>query len=198
MIIHSSMVNWALNGAIQYPLSTTISLAHWETITFSPSFANDDPSSRAIQGHDEFFRRDSTTGRWCRLRRCIRFRCFLLPLRLVRNLSGQQICWNRRIEVYSLHSKPCHHFNLNNSSKLSTRSENFNTAGRNVGTGLTACVICSSWTWAATILQSSNVAYQYGISGPFWYASGATVQILLFGVLAIEVKRKAKNAHTSK
>lgn len=77
-------------------------------------------------------------------------------------------------------------------------SENFNTAGRNVGTGLTACVICSSWTWAATILQSSNVAYQYGISGPFWYASGATVQILLFGVLAIEVKRKAKNAHTGK
>ena len=65
-----------------------------------------------------------------------------------------------------------------------------------MGTGLTACVICSSWTWAATILQSSNVAYQYGISGPFWYASGATVQILLFGVLAIEVKRKAKNAHT--
>ena len=77
-------------------------------------------------------------------------------------------------------------------------SENFNTAGRNVGTGLTACVICSSWTWAATILQSSNVAYQYGISGPFWYASGATVQILLFGVLAIEVKRKAKNAHTGR
>ena len=65
-----------------------------------------------------------------------------------------------------------------------------------MGTGLTACVICSSWTWAATILQSSNVAYTYGISGPFWYASGATVQILLFGVLAIEVKRKAKNAHT--
>jgi Na+/proline symporter len=52
------------------------------------------------------------------------------------------------------------------------------------------------WTWAATILQSSNVAWQYGVSGPFWYASGATIQVLLFGVMAIEIKRKAPNAHT--
>ena len=40
--------------------------------------------------------------------------------------------------------------------------------------------------WAATLLQSSNVAWQYGVSGPFWYASGATIQVLLFGILAIE------------
>jgi Na+/proline symporter len=52
------------------------------------------------------------------------------------------------------------------------------------------------WTWAATLLQSSNVAWNYGVSGPFWYASGATIQVLLFGVLAIEVKRKARTAHT--
>ena len=26
----------------------------------------------------------------------------------------------------------------------------------------------SQWTWAATLLQSSNVAWQYGVSGPFW------------------------------
>jgi SSS family transporter len=75
-------------------------------------------------------------------------------------------------------------------------SEFFNTAGRTVKTGLTAAVIVSQWTWAATLLQSSNVAYQYGVSGPFWYASGATIQVLLFGILAIEVKRKAPNAHT--
>ncbi|XVE65442.1 hypothetical protein DITRI_Ditri07aG0181100 [Diplodiscus trichospermus] len=75
-------------------------------------------------------------------------------------------------------------------------SEWFNTAGRNVKTGLIASVIVSQWTWAATILQSSNVAWQYGISGPFWYASGATVQVLLFGIMAIEIKRKAPCAHT--
>jgi SSS family transporter len=75
-------------------------------------------------------------------------------------------------------------------------SEQFNTAGRSVKTGLTASNIVSMWTWAATLLQSSNVAFAYGVSGPFWYASGATIQIFLFGIIAIEIKRKAPNAHT--
>ena len=75
-------------------------------------------------------------------------------------------------------------------------SETFNTAGRIIKTGLTAAAIVSAWTWAATLLQSSTVAYQYGISGPFWYAAGASIQVLLFGILAIELKRKAPNAHT--
>jgi hypothetical protein len=77
-----------------------------------------------------------------------------------------------------------------------TSSEQFNCAGRTILTGLIAVDIVSHWTWAATLLQSSNVAWEYGVSGPFWYASGATVQILLFGILAIEVKRKAPTAHT--
>ena len=72
----------------------------------------------------------------------------------------------------------------------------FSTAGRSVKSGLVAAAVVSSWTWAATLLQSSAVAYQYGISGPFFYASGATVQILLFATLAIELKRRAPNAHT--
>nr|AGS56986.1 solute:sodium symporter [Salicornia europaea] len=75
-------------------------------------------------------------------------------------------------------------------------SEWFNTAGRSVKTGLIASVIVSQWTWAATILQSSNVAWQYGVSGPFWYASGASIQVILFGIMAIEIKRKAPYAHT--
>jgi len=75
-------------------------------------------------------------------------------------------------------------------------SEWFNTAGRVIKTGLTAAAIVSAWTWAATLLQSSTVAYQYGVSGPFWYAAGASIQVLLFGILAIELKRKAPNAHT--
>ncbi len=75
-------------------------------------------------------------------------------------------------------------------------SEWFNTAGRVIKTGLTAAAIVSAWTWAATLLQSSTVAYEYGVSGPFWYAAGASIQVLLFGILAIELKRKAPNAHT--
>mmetsp|Transcript_1341 Transcript_1341/g.3357 ORF Transcript_1341/g.3357 Transcript_1341/m.3357 type:complete len:739 (+) Transcript_1341:173-2389(+) len=78
----------------------------------------------------------------------------------------------------------------------SMTSEQFNTGGRMVKTGLTASVIVSQWTWAATLLQSSNVAWNYGVSGPFWYASGATIQVLLFGVLAISLKDVAPSAHT--
>lgn len=63
-------------------------------------------------------------------------------------------------------------------------------------TGLCACDIVSKWTWAATLLQSSNVAFQFGISGPFWYAAGATIQVLLFAVLAVEIKRKCPSIHT--
>ena len=43
-------------------------------------------------------------------------------------------------------------------------SEKFNTAGRSVKTGLTGSVIVSQWTWAATLLQSYNVAWRYGIT----------------------------------
>lgn len=72
----------------------------------------------------------------------------------------------------------------------------FTTAGRTMKSGLVASAVVSSWTWAATLLQSSGVCYRYGVSGPFWYASGATVQILLFATLAITLKRRAPNAHT--
>lgn len=34
--------------------------------------------------------------------------------------------------------------------------------------GLIASGIVSAWTWAATLLQSSTVAYEYGVAGPFW------------------------------
>lgn len=75
-------------------------------------------------------------------------------------------------------------------------SEMFTTAGRSLKSGLIASSVVSTWTWAATLLQSTSVAYRYGVSGPFWYAAGATVQIILFATLAIELKRRAPNAHT--
>ncbi|KAI6905493.1 urea active transporter-like protein [Hortaea werneckii] len=75
-------------------------------------------------------------------------------------------------------------------------SEQFTTAGRTVKSGLVASSVVSTWTWAATLLQSTTVTYQYGVSGAFWYAGGACVQIILFATLAIELKRRAPKAHT--
>ena len=77
-------------------------------------------------------------------------------------------------------------------------------------------VLISDCSWAATLLQSSAVAYKYGISGPCmsnpdlfcvcfysyrlvlagWYGAGATIQVLLFAQLAAKLKLNAPNAHT--
>ncbi|QPG74615.1 urea active transporter [Brettanomyces nanus] len=75
-------------------------------------------------------------------------------------------------------------------------SEEFSTAGRSVETGLIAAAVVSSWTWAATLLTSSTQAYKYGVSGPYFYAAGACVQVILFAFLAIKAKQKAPEAHT--
>ncbi|KIW50039.1 hypothetical protein PV05_11663 [Exophiala xenobiotica] len=85
----------------------------------------------------------------------------------------------------------------NRYTKYSTKmSEEFNTASRSVKPGLIASGVVSAWTWAATLLQSSTVTYEYGVSGPFWYAAGATVQIFMFSVLACKVKQNAPRCHT--
>ncbi|KAK7529954.1 solute symporter family transporter [Phyllosticta citribraziliensis] len=85
----------------------------------------------------------------------------------------------------------------NRYTRFSTKqSEEFNTASRSVKPGLIASGIVSAWTWAATLLQSSSVAYTYGVAGPFWYAAGATVQILIFSVLACKVKQNSPRCHT--
>merc|ERR1719247_2431179 len=44
--------------------------------------------------------------------------------------------------------------------------------------------------------MSSNMGWRVGVAGPFWYSSGATIQILLFAILAIQVKRRASHMHT--
>ncbi|KAB2570235.1 putative urea active transporter 1 [Lasiodiplodia theobromae] len=75
-------------------------------------------------------------------------------------------------------------------------SEMYMTAKHSVKTGLVATAVVSSWTIAATLLSSTTDGYLYGVSGPFWYACGATFQIFMFALAAIELKRKAPRAHT--
>ncbi|KAK0530538.1 hypothetical protein OC834_003279 [Tilletia horrida] len=74
--------------------------------------------------------------------------------------------------------------------------EYYATAGRNVGTGLTATAVISSWGWSTALLSSSVVCYNYGLAGAFWFAAGCLVQICMFAVLAIQSKLKTPHAHT--
>jgi SSS family transporter len=72
----------------------------------------------------------------------------------------------------------------------------FNSASRSVKPGLIAAGVVSAWTWAATLLQSSTIAYKYGISGPYWYAAGATVQVLVMAQNSAKLKLNAPTANT--
>ncbi|KAK9909531.1 hypothetical protein WJX75_003728 [Coccomyxa subellipsoidea] len=74
-------------------------------------------------------------------------------------------------------------------------SEQFNTAGRSIGTGLLAVDIVSHWTWASILLQSVSYGYFYGATGSYWIVSGAMC-VWLFAVVALELKFRAPHAHT--
>lgn len=47
------------------------------------------------------------------------------------------------------------------------------------------------WTWSSTLLQSTAVTYKLGVSGGYWYAGGATIQILLCSIMACTIKLNA-------
>lgn len=75
-------------------------------------------------------------------------------------------------------------------------NDEFSSASRSIKPGLIACGIVSAWTWAATLQQSAAVAFKYGVSGPYAYAAGATIQVLLFAIIASSVKLNAPFANT--
>ncbi|KAG2010839.1 hypothetical protein GB937_007607 [Aspergillus fischeri] len=77
------------------------------------------------------------------------------------------------------------------------RTEMFMTANRTVRTGLTASAVISSWLWSTAMLGSAFVGYDYGVSGPFWFAAGCSPMIVFFALLGISCKRKIPEAHTS-
>ncbi|KAH9920685.1 Sodium:solute symporter family-domain-containing protein [Fomitopsis serialis] len=75
-------------------------------------------------------------------------------------------------------------------------SEMFMTAKRSINTGLIASAVVSGWTIAATLLTSTAWTYEFGVSGAYFYGAGASIQIFVFAVSAIELKRRAPGAHT--
>ncbi|SOV03365.1 dur3 urea permease 3 (dur3-3) [Ustilago sp. UG-2017a] len=79
-------------------------------------------------------------------------------------------------------------------------TDEFASASRSVKPGLVAAGICSAWTWSSTLLQSTAVTTKLGfrvhrvhigISGGYWYAAGATIQILLCSIMACQIKLNA-------
>ncbi|PWN52362.1 Na+/solute symporter [Violaceomyces palustris] len=74
--------------------------------------------------------------------------------------------------------------------------ETYATAGRKIGTGLTATAVFSSWAWSTALLSSTVVTFSFGLAGAYAFASGCLVQISMFALLAIQSKLKTPHAHT--
>lgn len=53
-------------------------------------------------------------------------------------------------------------------------AEEFSSASRSVKPGLVCSGIVSAWTWSATLMVSSLVVFQFGISGGWWYGVSGT------------------------
>ncbi|CDR99935.1 hypothetical protein [Sporisorium scitamineum] len=70
-------------------------------------------------------------------------------------------------------------------------TDEFASASRSIKPGLVAAGIVSAWTWSSTLLQSTAVTYKMGITGGYYYAAGATIQILLCSIMACTIKLNA-------
>lgn len=75
-------------------------------------------------------------------------------------------------------------------------TEMFYTARHTIKSGFLASSVVSSWTIAATLLTSTTWTFEFGVSGAYFYGAGACVQIFLFAVAALSLKRIAPGAHT--
>lgn len=70
------------------------------------------------------------------------------------------------------------------------------TAKRLIQSGLVASGVVSGWTIAATLLTSTSWVYEFGVSGTYFYAAYANVQVFVFAIAAVELKLRAHGAHT--
>ena len=68
-----------------------------------------------------------------------------------------------------------------------TSVEEFSSASRSVRPGLIAAGIVSAWTWAATLLTSASMTYQYGVAGAYWYSAAPDSAVLDHGMQVEEL-----------
>jgi len=78
--------------------------------------------------------------------------------------------------------------------RLST--EDFLMAGRNVPWWMGAASIAASWIWAPALFLSSQMAYQLGLPGIFWFTAPNIVAVAIFILLAPKIRAQFQQGHT--
>lgn len=74
--------------------------------------------------------------------------------------------------------------------------ESFLVARREVGWFLGGCSIAASWIWAPALFISTQVAYQKGLAGVFWFTVPNVLALAIFAFLAPAIRKKLPEGYT--
>ena len=69
-------------------------------------------------------------------------------------------------------------------------------AGGDTSAGLLTVSTMCDRTTMATLLGSSSMVLQYGVSGSYWYAIGGGIHLIIFSFLSVTFKTRAPGAKT--
>lgn len=75
-------------------------------------------------------------------------------------------------------------------------NDDFLLAGRNVSWWLGAPSIAASWIWAPALFISSQMAYQLGLPGIFWFVFPNVIAVVIYYFLAPKIREKFPQGHT--
>ncbi len=75
-------------------------------------------------------------------------------------------------------------------------TDDFLVAGRDVPWWLGASSIAASWIWAPALFISSQMAYELGLPGIFWFVFPNTIAVAIFVFLAPKIKEKFPQGYT--
>ncbi len=82
------------------------------------------------------------------------------------------------------------------SRKKDRSLKEFLLANKNVGIFAGAMSIASSWIWAPALFLSSQIAYEKGLAGFFWFLFPNILALLLFAFLAVKIRKIFPNGFT--
>ena len=80
--------------------------------------------------------------------------------------------------------------------RLFSTLEEFLVANRRVGTLFGAFSIASTWIWAPALFISSQIAYQKGYAGLFWFWAPNVLTLVLFAFFADSLRRRFPSGYT--
>lgn len=74
--------------------------------------------------------------------------------------------------------------------------DTFFDAGGRVNFAMIGIAVISRWLWTSSFTWSTLNTYKYGLVGHFWFSAASVVPILLFTIIACQIRIKAPGAKT--